>query len=468
MCRINSNIRNIAAGMLLLTAIASCKKSFLEIKPKGIVIATKTTDYDLLFNNLDLINISSDGQHILGDEVATKDPAYTGASFRDKQLFKWDFNIYTPEEDAKETLSAVKGLYMYNKIIEEVMASTEGSELTKTSLQAEAYAGRAWCNLLLINFYGKPYNAATAATDPGFPLITKADVNGSDYRRASVQQVYDLIVSDLTTAIPGLINTGVPHRVRMSKAAARGLLAKVYIFMGKYAEALPLLNEAISNLAQSTVTTGFYNFNTSFPGFPTTVNDIENVYAKNMSNVYLNGTQSMVWLTPEAAALYGPTDVRLSKWYANTTTFPNGLKLVRRGATTTSAWGVRVPELYLFRAEVKARAEDLTGAVSDLEFLRQNRMPAADAKVPAAAQTSKMALLTFIMEERIREFAVQGFRWYDMRRLSADPLFPTINYQHRVYDVNGVVKETFTLNKVDQFVFSMPPKIVGENPNINN
>ncbi|OQP58897.1 RagB/SusD family nutrient uptake outer membrane protein [Niastella populi] len=455
--------------ILILAVTASCKKSFLEIKPKGIVIATKTSDYDLLLNNLDLINIGTNAQHILGDEVVMKDPAWSGASFREKQLFRWDYDIYTPEVDATETLIPVKGLYIYNKIIEEVMTSTEGSETVKRSLQAEALTGRAWTYLLLINYYGKPYNPATAATDPGFPLITKADVNAGDYRRASVQAIYDQIVSDLTTAIPNLINTGVQHRIRVSKATAQGLLAKVYIFMGKYAEALPLLNESISNLGQSTLSTTFYNFNTTNPGYPTTVNDIENVYSKNMTNGYITASQTLVYITPETAALYGPTDLRFTRYFANSFTFPNGLKLYRRGSTSVSFWGLRVPELYLFRAEVKARDEDLAGAVSDLEYLRKNRMPAADAVVPAAAQASKMALLQFIMEERIREFAVTGYRWFDMRRLSVDPLFGnTINFKHNVYDATGDIKETFTLTNTDQMAFPIPPKIVGENPNINN
>ena len=454
-------------GMLVIGA--SCKKSFLEIKPKGRVIATKTTDYDLLLNNLDLIVITNaDGNVLPGDEVCMKEPQWSGASFRDKQLFKWDFNIYTPEEDSRETLTPIKGLYMYNKIIEEVMESTEGTEVTKKSLQAEAYAGRAWSYFWLINIYGLPYNPATAATDPGFPIITEADINGGPYKRNTVQEVYDLIVSDLTKAIPNLIYTGVPHRSRMSKAAAQGLLAKVYIFMGKFADALPLLNESINSLPQSAVQTTLYNFNTTNPGFPTAVNDIENVYAKVMSNGYLSGSQQLVSITPETAALFGPTDVRLARWYANSTTFPNGVKLLRRGSTTVYFWGIRVPELYLFRAEVKARGGDLPGAVADLEFFRQNRMPAADAKVPAAAQASKIALLNFTLEERIREFAVTGYRWFDMRRLSVDPLFTTPTYTHRVYDATGGIKETFTLNAPKRFVFRIPPKILAENPDMQD
>lgn len=450
--------------------MASCKKSFLEIKPKGRVIASKMSDYDLLLNNLDLIVITgADGQVLPGDEVAVKEPAWSGATFRDKQLFKWDFKIYNPDEDAKETLTPVKGLYIYNKIISEVLESTDGTDIEKKSIQAEAYAGRAWTNFLLINYYGKPYDPATAANDPGFPLITEADINGGPYTRATVQQVYDLIISDLKTAIPNLMYVGVPHRSRMSKAAAQGLLAKVYIFMGKYADALPLLNESINNLAQSapTAQTLLLNYNTAFPGFPTAPNDQENVYAKVMSNTYLSGSQTLVYLTPEAEALYGATDVRRTKWLT-LFTFPNGLKLYKRGNTTVSFWGVRVPELYLFRAEVKARMDDLTGAVSELEFFRGNRMPAADAKVPASAQASKKALLQFIMEERIREFSVTGYRWFDMRRLSVDPLFATTNFQHRVYDANGVVSQTFTLSSINQFVFKIPPKILAENPNMQD
>ncbi|MGF1923930.1 MAG: RagB/SusD family nutrient uptake outer membrane protein, partial [Bacteroidia bacterium] len=240
----------------LIVSMASCKKSFLEILPKGKIIAAKTSDYNLLLNNLDLINSTADAQVYLGDEVAAIEPQWTGAVFREKQLFKYEGDIYTSDEDARETLAPLRALYIYNKVITEVGESTGGTEATKNSIEAEALAGRAWTYFLLVNYFGKPYSAATASTDPGFPLITEADVNRTDFARVSVQQVYDLIISDLTKAIPNLENVGTPWRTRMSKAAAKGILAKVYISMGKFADALPLLNEAISHLPQSSVTVG--------------------------------------------------------------------------------------------------------------------------------------------------------------------------------------------------------------------
>ncbi len=453
---------------VLATFLFSCKDSFLEILPKGRVIASKTTDYDLLFNNLDLINFSSNSQVLMGDEVASIEPQWssTGLTYREKQLFKWEGDIYNIDENAAETLSPVKNLYIYNKVINEVMQSTGGSEETKKSLQAEAYAGRAWCNFLLVNYFGKPYTSATATSELAFPLITEADINAQNFTRATVQQMYDLIISDLTTAIPNLLNEGVPHRVRMSKAAAQGILAKVYIFMGRSEEALPLLDASIASLPKSIVNTTLVDYNTSFQGFPTVVNDLENVYVKNMSNSYIAASNRTLWLTPEAAALFGNTDTRKARLFVSTS-FPNGLLLYKRTGTSTANIGVRVPELYLLRAEAKARLENLSGAIEDLTFLRRRRMPEADAAVPAAAASTKLPLLQFIMEERIREFAVNGYRWFDMRRLSVDPLFSSVTYQHRVFNTSGEVSETFTL-KPERWVFRISPKIMAENPSLIN
>ncbi len=81
------------ASLLLLATLAGCGRSFLEVKPKGRVIAAKTSDYDLLFNNLDLINTDANGHLIMGDEVVAVEPFFAGAGFRDKQYFQWNTDV---------------------------------------------------------------------------------------------------------------------------------------------------------------------------------------------------------------------------------------------------------------------------------------------------------------------------------------------------------------------------------------
>lgn len=451
--------------VLLLAGMASCKKSFLEVKPKGKVIAERTYHYDQMLNHLDLINMGTGmGQVLLGDEIAAIEPRWTASTtYRERQLFKFEPDMYMADENAIETTTPVKSLYIYNKVLNEVMESTEGSEAQKKSIRGEALVGRAWVNFLFVNYYGKPYDPATAATDIAFPLITKADINQTDFPRATVQQMYDLIISDLTAAIPDITSIGVTHPARMSQVAARGLLAKVYVFMGKYAEALPLLNQAIENVALSTFGTTLLDYNTSFPGFPNANIDMENIISKYTFNSWVGSTASTFYLTPAATALYGATDVRFTKWF-DTKTYPNGVKIIKRKGSYSSYLGLRVPELYLLRAEVKARLNDLPGAVADLEYFRKRRMPVAAATVPPAAAAAKLPLLQFIMEERIREFAMWGYRWFDMRRLSVDPLFTTPVYKHDVYAETGEIKESFTLDAPKRFVLRIPPKILAENP----
>lgn len=468
--------------LLLTLLMLSCKKSFLEITPKGSLIAQKTNDYNLLLSNLDLLNISTSGlaQVVLGDEVAAVDPYFSGSLLKTQRLFRWDDMIYEPEEDAAEMFVPMRNIYQYNKIITEVMNSTEGTEAQKKSIRAEALAGRAWTYFLLINYYGKPYSSSSA-TDPGFPIITKADVTETNFTRASVKEVYDFIVSDLTTAIPDLpANT--THRLRMSKGAAEAILGKVYLFMGKYSEAIVQFNTALTNLSASDIPVRLYDYNVTFatggsflpigmfgPSYPTVPNNEESAYAKQFINNWTFNFSELV-ITPQTVALYGTTDQR-RKFYVATpypsgAAFPSGM-LRRRGPSGVQ-FGVIVPDIYLMRAECKARLNDLAGAKADVEALRVKRMPAADAPVPAATAADQQLLVKFILDERIREFAVQGFRWFDMRRLSVDPQFSsTVGTTHQVYDAAGAVTSTFTL-RPERLVLRFPQKVINQNPGMQN
>ena len=456
----------------------------MEIVPKGSLIASATSDYDLLLNSPLQNTGETNGQVVMGDEIASVEPLFSGTEARNQRFFKYEDDIYMDGENDRELLISMRHIYVYNKIINEVGESTGGTEQQKKSIEAEARGGRAWTNFLLIQYYGKPYNEATAASDPGFPIITKADVTETKFTRASVKEMYDFILSDLTTAIPNL-PAQTTHRYRMSKAAAEALLAKVYLFMGKFNEALPLLNAAFADLANATIPVRLYDYNVTFatggaflpltangPSFPGTNHHLneEVVYVKTMIDQWQLASSEFV-ISPATVALYNSSDQRLKlfsdKAVGSSTAYPNGMRR-RIGGTNAPQFGIVMPDLYLLRAETKARLNDLAGAKADVEALRIKRMPAANASVSAAIASNQQDLVKFILEERIREFAVQGFRWFDMRRLSVDPLYnSTIKNTHTVYAANGSVAQTFTL-KPERYVLRFSPKIMEQNPGMPN
>jgi tetratricopeptide (TPR) repeat protein len=486
----------IASFLILLgTSLVSCSPDFLDVVPQGNQLAVTTNDYDLLMNFRGFYYYEAGGAVQaplwLGDEISANGADLNTNNVLSQRLFRWDDVIYQPSDDTfsmnRDLISGLGNIYTCNKVINEVMSSAEGTDEKKKSLRAEAMATRAFETFFMTNLYTKPYTAATASTDLGFPVITTADATLKSFERGTVQQTYDFIISDLTKAIADLPlqNT---IRTRMSKPAAEGLLGKVYLFMGKYTEALPLLNQAFADLQASSTAPRLYDYNVEFgtggsflpidyysgPNAPgNNRNDLtESILSKVCYNAYsgngpgINGST----ISNETAALYASSDLRLNL-YSPTYQYgdANPYGRLRKYAAQYTRFGLELSELYLLRAECKARLNDLTGAIEDVETLRKNRMPVGDATVPSNIAGNQVALIKFILEERIREFANEGYRWFDMRRLSVDPnaeIAATVKTTHISYDDSNVAT-TYNL-RPERLTLRFPIAYINANPGMEN
>jgi hypothetical protein len=474
----------ISIFLFLLSGVgSSCKKKFLEVIPKGKLVATTYSDYDLLMNSVAFYQYFGGGGWqvpvLLGDEIAAEENNFRSANTQIQRLFRWEPVVYEQTETAPDITIALSNIYSFNKIINEVMDAEGGTPEQKRALRAEALASRAYTYFQLVNFYAKPYAVATAAMDPGFPLNTTSDITKNDFERGTVQGVYDFIITDLKEAIVALPVQPV-IQTRLSRVAAESILGKVYLFMGKAGEALPLLNNAFTDLASWTVPARLYDYNVTLgtggsflpigangPVSPfVNYNDFtETILAKTFQNFAANGSYGVV-ISPATAALYGADDLRL-KFYS--ATYPNGSPnpggRLRKYGVQYSKFGVELRELYLLRAECKARLNELPGAITDVETLRRNRMP--DPAVPAAIAGDQQALIRFVIEERIREFAAEGYRWFDMRRLSVDPLFTSLNFTHTLFLTAGGTT-VYTLERPNRLVLRLPFNITSNNPGMAN
>jgi hypothetical protein len=141
----------------------------------------------------------------------------------------------------------------------------------------------------------------------------------------------------------------------------------------------------------------------------------------------------------------------LDKNVANgTVTLPGAI----RNSPTNVNLGPNLPNLLLMLAECKARGNDIAAAKADLEELRKNRMPLANATVTAATQD---AMIRFCLDERHREFASTGMRWFDMRRLWFDAVYNNVD------KTKTMDNETFTLTAA-RLTLRIPPMILQYNP----
>lgn len=466
--------------LIIVMVIGSCKKEFLEVVPKGRLIAEKTSDYDKILNSTTFTNFSMAPIYtIMGDEVVARDPLFGARPALDQRLFRYEDDIFDPEQEPTQITTLTRLLYLCNKIINEVMDSKGGTIEEKKRIMAEALTARAWIYMHFTTLFTKPYSAATAATDQGFAIIKDADINRT-YTRVSLQEHYDFMIEDLTTAIPDLHKI-VTSRYRATQAVAQAMLGKVYLSMGKFSDALPYLNGAITNITTNTgVVTRIYDYNiemfaggalfsasmaTSGPATVTLSNNVESLYSRQDINLNSSSINSYFVLSPAVASKYSTADLRRRCF--NSTNLPYPAGALRRLWPSFQPTGMNIPEIYLMRAECRARTNSLYGANSaeeDLLFLRQRRMPVASAAVPAGMTQTQM--IQFIIDERLREYPFSGLRWFDMRRLSVDPLFSSVTYVHTLYFADGT-SQNFPL-RPERFTFKIPGRILSDNPEMKD
>jgi tetratricopeptide (TPR) repeat protein len=479
--------------IIIFTALLlnSCKKEFLDVVPKGQLVAQATDDYDKILNSPDIYLYSFAGgwqsMVLMGDDVSAEGSYFSAASPMSQNAFNYAADIFRAQDNTFDLKLYTGNLYVINKVINEIDASTGGSAAQKSALKAEAMANRAWIYFQLINIYAKPYNSATAAQDLGFPIIRVADVNLGPHNRSTVAEVYDFIISDFKAAISSLPMQN-KFATRFSKPAAEGLLAKVYLYMGRNPEALTLFNSAMADVGTQTNPAKLYDYNTEFasggkfdpigyngpnnaPGI--NYDDVtESVLARTFYNGPYSGNEfgnDFIVLSAKAQALFSDSDLRMNFYgpyfpYSS----PNPSGRLSKYAVNYSKFGLQLSELYLLRAEANARLGNLSVAVSDLQYLREHRMPVNGAVVPAQASASKESLVRFIMEERIREFGAEGYRWFDMRRCSIDPIFAGETYNHILYNDQSSTNITTIPLPANRLTLRLPPIVMNANPDFTN
>lgn len=464
--------------LLLLVTFVSCNK-FLDVNPKGLDVVNTVDEYNGLFNNTNLYtfvnvrNIPGSLPSILGypgAAVVMSDDVFSSSAYLATQplyyqnAYQWKDDVFQLEDESSEWGTFYAQNYIFNVVANHIMEVPDGALQDKKQLFAEARANRAYMHLMQVNYFAKPYNVLTAASDLGVPIVVVADAGGKDYKRATIQEVYDFIIKELNESIPDLpVQT--LNRARLAQTGGYYLLGLAYFWKGDYANALIQLNNCRASIPNYKLALSLYNYNTAMPTWVTTAQpwlgankspaqtvSTENIYLKQMSINWATA-RNTVYLKPSIYNLYSTNDQRKKFFFNNSTTnaiVAPGLPGQQRNSPTTYNWGPNLADLYLMLAECKGRAGDLAGAKADLEFFRASRMSAAEVTVTI---TTQEALVKSVLNERLREFAGTGWRWFDMRRLSNDPVYNNIDGTH---PLDGT---TFTL-KTERLTLRIPPAIL--------
>ncbi len=159
--------------------------------------------------------------------------------------------------------------------------------------KGEALIARAYAHFMLVNFFSKFYDPATAASDPGIPYVTEPEtVFIKDYDRKTVQYVYDMVEKDLLEGLP-LINDNnytIP-KYHFNRAAANAFATRFYLYKRDYTSVVSFATEAIPG---NNFGPNLRQWNTEYKNI-TDVSELFKIYAKatEPANLLLVETSSL-------------------------------------------------------------------------------------------------------------------------------------------------------------------------------
>ncbi len=370
---------------------------------------------------------------ILTDEVA----AVNGFSNQLGILHRW---IFTATDGDVESMWAAmySTIARANTIINKIDA-IEGDQDHLDYMKGEALMARALAHFDLVRLFSKGYDPTTASTDLGVPYMFEFVT--SEPPRDNIESVYNNILQDLSDAydLMGTSSYDENKDIYFSQTAAEALMARVYLYMEDWDNAIEYAQKVIDNPDYSLLSgDDFKSMWLNDVGdeiiwkVGLTVNDAAGKYP---GYNYYNDAQGLpspdYMPTDNFLAIYNSADIRYDAYFAKVSTkyaidgqnieltlcdkYPTNPAF----ASTSNANGSNMPkvlrlaEQYLICAEAYAeRDNNGQKAWQYIQTLRaariENYNPVNDA-IPANYKDE-------IFNERKRELAFEGHLFFDYKR----------------------------------------------------
>jgi hypothetical protein len=380
-----------------------------------------------------------------------------------------------------------------NNLIENI-ALNETSKTSLKHLKGQAYALRAFNYLNLVRQYQFTYKKDPNA--PAVPIYTAPTTSATEPRPlATVQEVYDRIVSDLKEAEQLLPGYERPSKDRPDLNVVYGLLARTYLTMENWSEAASYAAKArqgypIMNPGQYE---GFNDVNNPewIWGHPQTraqhlgasyLGYIETTpYTVNGQGVNVYSGYNSIMPDPYFVETFEDGDVRKSLFEIEKNSSDAQIYQHYRYKKFHNLYPdedgdivlMRSSEQLLIEAESKAQLNQPDEAVTLLNELRGKR----NLSPLSANNFTQKTLIDNILLERRRELWGEGFRLYDILRTQTAPVrrFPTQTFVDAKGDTKKV-KGHWIIKFPDgsdlspnseYFLFPIPLNEINNNPTLN-
>lgn len=355
---------------------------------------------------------------------------------------------------------AYRAVNVANNIINRVPELTDVQEADKNSYLGQAYFVRGLAFFDLTKTYGGVPGIVGML---GVPLVTQPSTKIDESlfpARPTLEESYKQVEDDLLMALellPEQHASDVATRSQAVKGSARALLSRLYLYINQPEKVIEYANQVIGDTKYSFVDNYLDIFQSKFTS--------EAIFELNYNSADRSGLRN--WYVP--ASLGGRGDIAANtSFYEEVTANPDDVrgqlfafnsganayyptKYIKAG-DIDNAHIIRLSEVYLNRAEARAKTGDMTGALSDLNQIRSN------AGLDGISTTGTEEMLEAIWQERKVELAFEGHSFFDMVR-TGQALAKLSNVER----TNGPPVSLLDPNRQ---VFPIPGFDVDSNPNL--
>jgi starch-binding outer membrane protein, SusD/RagB family len=425
------------------TFLISCEESFLEEKPDKALVVPRTLEdlKALIYNDINIMNQDPAIGEIASDDIYTTPEGLEGASVFESNVYRWADDVYEGGNvpDWNQLYEQVFYANVVLGALEDIpVDAANRQEWEKIKGSALFFRANAFYNLASIFTF--PYDAGDAPATLGIPIMLEADVEARAVR-TNLQETYDRILEDLTTAVK-LLPPLAAFKTQPSRATVFALASRVFLTMhdyqkaGAYADSCLQLHNVLLD----------YNAVDGTKRAPFPLMNGE-VLFQSTTLTYSFLLSGLTFIDPDLYASYDENDLRRTLFFTDK---GNGLANFRGSYNGNIILfsGIATDELYLTRAECRARLGDLPGAMDDLNTLLETRWK--EGTFEPFTANSKEEAIALILKERRKELVFRGHRWSDLRRLN--------QYPERAKTLTrGIGGESYTLPPGDiKYAFPIP------------
>nr|WP_320117613.1 RagB/SusD family nutrient uptake outer membrane protein [uncultured Marinifilum sp.] len=362
------------------------------------------------------------------------------------EAFKWEpIDSYEAQESPSYFWSNAYYAIAHANEALAVIDNFNGDETFKLAIKGEALISRAYNHFLLVNVFAKHYNAESANTDIGIPYVDEVeDEFLKKYTRQSVQKVYNLIERDLLIGLRYLSDDYFvgSKKYHFTKEAAYAFATRFYLFRKEYDKCILYCNKLLGGgQANSVYIRDLYNI---FKG--STFDEMAAKYSDSNENGNLLLIRKETFFAREnygyrsnsekyaeifSDNLQGENDIRNQQWSLGTSAVfaPKYNELFRY---TTNDTGLpyfiqselKGEEVLLNRMESFIMTGEFQRALDDYHVLAAKRYENGGLvnldliKNYYSELDTKKAMLSFVIDERRKEFVDEALRWFDIKRFS--------------------------------------------------